>query len=166
MSVRDAVPEDAEAIAHVHVRTWQGAYGHVFPADGLAGISVERRVEGWRRLITELAPRSHVVVAEDDDRICGFASGGPAEEDSALGELYAIYVLPDAWGRGHGRALAEEVARRLRDGGFGEAVLWVLEDNPRTRRFYERAGWRLDGERRQQTFLGTRVSVVRYRLAL
>jgi ribosomal protein S18 acetylase RimI-like enzyme len=25
--------------------------------------------------------------------------------------------------------------------GYPEAVLWVLEDNPRARRFYEREGW-------------------------
>ena len=53
MSVRDARPEDADAIADVHVRAWQGAYGHVFSAEKLAGISVERRAVGWRRQLDE-----------------------------------------------------------------------------------------------------------------
>jgi hypothetical protein len=42
----------------------------------------------------------------------------------------------------------------------------VLEDNPRTRRFYEEAGWRLDSEPREHTFLDTSVTVVRYRIGL
>ena len=59
-----------------------------------------------------------------------------------------------------------EVLERLRAAGFGEAILWVLEDNPRTRRFYELGGWSLDGEPKEDTFLETPVRVVRYRIAL
>ena len=166
MSVRDARLEDAEAIADVHVRAWQGAYGHVFAAEKLGGISVERRVVGWRRQLDEPQPRTHVLVAEDELGVRGFASCGPAEDDVGLGELYAIYVLPEAWGAGHGRALMAAVLERLRGEGFPEAILWVLEDNPRTRRFYEEGGWRLNGEPREVTFLETPVRVVRYRIAL
>jgi GNAT superfamily N-acetyltransferase len=166
VSVRDALPGDAEDVARIHVRTWQGAYRHVFSALALDGLSVERRVDGWRRMITERRPRAHVLVAEDVEGIRGFASGGPAEEDESIGELYAIYVLPEAWGAGHGRALLAESAERLRTAGFPEAILWVLEDNPRTRRFYEQAGWRLDSEPREHTFLETPVTVVRYRIGL
>jgi GNAT superfamily N-acetyltransferase len=164
--VRDARPEDADAIADIHVRTWQGAYGHVFPAETLAGISIERRAVGWRRQLDDLQSRAHVLVAEDELGVRGFASCGPGEEDAELGELYAIYVLPEAWGAGHGRALMAAVLDRLRGDGFAEAILWVLEDNPRTRRFYEEGGWRLEGEPREVTFLDTPVRVVRYRTEL
>ena len=54
----------------------------------------------------------------------------------------------------------------LRAGGFVSASLWVLEDNPRARRFYEREGWTLDGERREEEFLGAPVTEVRYRITL
>jgi ribosomal protein S18 acetylase RimI-like enzyme len=164
--IRDARPEDAEAIATVHVRTWQGAYAHVFRPDALAALSVEARARNWQRTLGAPRPRQHVLVAEDDSGVRGFTLGGVAEEDDKLGELYAIYVLPEAWGAGHGRALMAEALERLRREGFREAILWVLEDNPRTRRFYELGGWRLDSEPHEQTFLETPVSVVRYRIAL
>jgi L-amino acid N-acyltransferase YncA len=54
---------------------------------------------------------------------------------------------------------------RLRASGFREAILWVLEDNPRTRRFYELAGWREDGGFQEEERLGTLVREVRYRIA-
>jgi hypothetical protein len=54
----------------------------------------------------------------------------------------------------------------LRADGFEEAVLWVLDDNPRARRFYELAGWRLNGAVKEDTFLDTPVREVRYRIAL
>jgi RimJ/RimL family protein N-acetyltransferase len=54
----------------------------------------------------------------------------------------------------------------LRSEGFGEAILWVLEDNPRTRRFYELAGWRAEGGSKDGEWLGTFVRELRYRISL
>jgi len=107
---------------------------------------------------------------DDAAEVAGFAWLGPAREDGPdqqdLGELYAIYVRPDAWGRGLGRALLAETMRRLRSDGFRGAILWVLEDNPRTRLFYEQAGWRFDGGVKEEEILARRVREVRYRIAL
>ena len=72
--------------------------------------------------------------------IVGFASVGPSRDERGIGELYAIYVEPDQWSTGAGRALIERAEERLRH-AYGEATLWVLEDNPRARAFYERGGW-------------------------
>jgi GNAT superfamily N-acetyltransferase len=83
-----------------------------------------------------------------------------------VGELYAIYVTPDAWGTGAGRALMAEHLERIWRSGFDEAVLWVLDDNPRARRFYEAAGWTTDGAAKDYQLLGTPVRVVRYRIEL
>jgi hypothetical protein len=59
-----------------------------------------------------------------------------------------------------------ETLARLRAHGFGEAILWVLEDNPRTRRFYELAGWWADGDVKEDEWLGAVVREVRYRIEL
>jgi ribosomal protein S18 acetylase RimI-like enzyme len=167
VSVRDAVPEDAFGIAAVQNRTWQHAYAHVFPAEQLASLRDDRRGEWWQRLLAEKPVGTHTVVVDGDDGVLGFASFGQALADpSPVGELYSIYVLPEASGRGIGRALMAEAVRRLREGGFAEAILWVLEDNSRTRRFYEAAGWRADGGVKDETLLDTAVREIRYRIAL
>lgn len=110
----------------------------------------------------------HILVADGGAGVVGFATAGRADDDSLAqtGELYAIYVHPDAWSRGAGQALMAEALGRLRSMGFWEAILWVLEENPRTRRFYELGGWKLDGATRVDTYLDTPVRVVRYRIAL
>lgn len=61
------------------------------------------------------------------------------------GELYALYVTPAWWSAGVGRALMDAVLAALREAGYVSAVLWVLVDNARARRFYERAGFVPDG---------------------
>jgi GNAT superfamily N-acetyltransferase len=162
--VRDARPEDALAIARVHTRSWQVGYAHAFPATALAAISAVRRADRWAERLRSSEPRSAVLVGEVDGEVCGFASVGPARDlDELVGELYAIYVDPDHWSSGVGQALIAEGEQRLREAGFAEAILWVLDDNPRARRFYEAAGWTHDGATKRDTHLDTEVTEVRYR---
>ncbi len=163
--VRPAAPEDAASIATVHVRTWQVAYAHVFPEAALGALSVEARSERWGSLLTDAGERERTLVAELDGDVVGFASTGPARDEPGAGELYAIYVLPEWWGAGAGPALMRGAHDALRTAGYESAVLWVLGDNPRARRFYEREGWVDDGSK-VETVLGTETEHVRYRLGL
>jgi GNAT superfamily N-acetyltransferase len=155
--IRPATLEEAGTVALVHLETWRVAYAHVFPREELEDFSGER-VE--RRM--ELHRLSPPLVAEVDGEIVGFVSVGPANDADADGELYAIYVLPTHWGTGVGRELVQAGEDRLRDLGHRHAVLWVLEDNPRARRFYEAAGWTPNGARRPIEVFGVSVPEVRY----
>jgi ribosomal protein S18 acetylase RimI-like enzyme len=171
VEVRTADSRDAESVARIHIETWQLAYAHSFPQAGLDRLaaSLDGRIQFWRRTI-ESDENARVLVACQEARTIGFASGGTSRDEGAdptrEGELYAIYVLPEAWGAGVGRALNTRLLASLRADGFEEAVLWVLDDNPRARRFYELAGWRLDGGVKEDTFLDTPVREVRYRITL
>ncbi len=145
-------------------QTWQAAYRHVFPAAELdRGGFI--RPERWRDRIVRPPAGWTTLVAERDGAIAGFASVGPSRDEPAVGELYAIYVEPPAWSTGTGRALIEQAEAELRM-DFDEATLWVLEDNPRARAFYERAGWAPDGERKSEVRWGVRAQEVRYRKSL
>jgi GNAT superfamily N-acetyltransferase len=161
MNVRMATAEDAAGVARVQERGWQAAYRHVFPAEDLdrgGFIHADRWTDRLAR-----PPRGwSTFVAEEDGTIVGFTSVGPSRDEGGIGELYAIYVDPDQWSNGTGRALIEQAERQLR-GRYGEATLWVLEDNPRARRFYERAGWAADGGRKAEARWGVRAPEVRYR---
>jgi GNAT superfamily N-acetyltransferase len=159
--VRDAGIDDVEAIARVQVRSWQEAYAHVFAAEDLAGLSVERRQEVAREALGSAV----ALVAERDGEVLGFAFAGPSRDSEGVAELYSIYVDPNAWGTGHGRELILEVERRLREQGFIWAELWVLEDNPLGRRFYEAAGWSSADTRPIEIF-ATEVPEIRYRKRL
>jgi GNAT superfamily N-acetyltransferase len=161
VDVRRATVADARDIADVHVRAWQVAYRHAFPAAKLDALTVDEREERWRRSLEEQT----VFVAEDGGTVVGWASAGASRDADGEGELYGLYVAPEAWGRGAGRALIGQVEAELAR-NHPEAILWVLEDNPRARRFYEQAGWGLDGARKRDVFLGVEVDEVRYRKAL
>ena len=153
--VRPGTPEDAEGVARVHVETWQAAYAHTLPRQQLAALSVQDAVDRSRRW-------PPTFVAERDGEIVGFVSVGAGRDPGSDGELFAIYVHPQAWGTGTGRALIEAGEGELRRLGHRDAILWVLGDNPRARRFYELAGWSLDDDARDIRIFGFDVAEVRY----
>ena len=162
--MRRAQLDDAAAIAEVHTRSWESAYAHAFGAENLATIDVSRRRDWWERCIAR--GEGTVLVAELEGSVVAFASVGPSRDADAEGELYAIYALPQAWGSGVGSALMDAGVAALRDAGYRDAVLYVLDDNPRARRFYEREGWSVDGVTKRAEFFGIPITEVRYRLEL
>jgi ribosomal protein S18 acetylase RimI-like enzyme len=105
------------------------------------------------------------LVACEADRVLGYASLGPARDADAvsLGELWALYVAPEAWGSGVGASLLAAVDEALAARGFPEVVLWVLEANRRARRFYEKHGFELDGGRTEPIEAGWILPHLRYR---
>ncbi|HWH36732.1 MAG TPA: GNAT family N-acetyltransferase [Candidatus Limnocylindrales bacterium] len=166
--LRRARPADARAIAQVHVQTWRDAYADLLPAEFLAGLDVQQREGHWRAELMVRSSERAPWLAHADDQVVGFASVGPSRDRGAAastGELYAIYVLPDFWDRGVGTDLLRRAEHDLVAHGYADATLWVLAGNERARRFYERAGWHLDGERLDR--IGDiEVEEVRYRRTL
>jgi GNAT superfamily N-acetyltransferase len=165
ITVRSATPDDAAAIAQAHVLSWRTAYRGLLSDHILDQLSIERRTEFWHGVI-EGRGDDRVWVAEVGGVVEGFASTGPARDvdlATGAGELYAIYLRPEAWSIGAGRAMLDVAAADLAARGFSLLVLWVLTDNARGRRFYEAAGWRPDGASRMLDFDGTPIEEIRYR---
>jgi ribosomal protein S18 acetylase RimI-like enzyme len=161
--VRAAVPQDARAIAAVHVATWRDAYAGLMPDDLLDGLDVDERAETWRGRLGVLPDLVFVFVFALDGEVRGFVSGGPSRDGRAGGEVYAIYVDPGAQGRGAGRLLLEAAAGQLAGSGFAEASLWVLASNRAARGFYESQGWRPDGTEQPWTYHGVGEGLVEVR---
>lgn len=161
LTVRAARPEDAAAIAFVHVRSWQVAYRGLMPDHYLDGLRPEDRADRYNFAAQE-GPHPRAVVAEDDGVLTGFCMKGPARHDPRVGELYAIYVDPDRWSQGTGRCLMAESRRSLYEQGFTEAVLWVLEGNERAQQFYRADGWAADGAQKTDEIWGVTVHEVRF----
>ena len=170
--VRPAVVGDADVIGSVHVRAWQAAYRGILPDEYLDGLSIPERRERWRRGLAEGPTDRSVLVVEDprDATVCGFAVvGDPRDADGrgpGEGELWAINLGPEAWGRALGSALLDGAVGGLRARGAASAYLWVLERNQRARRFYDREGWSPDGGAKESRFGDRTVREVRYRRVL
>jgi GNAT superfamily N-acetyltransferase len=157
LRLRPSVPEDAEAIADVQVRSAQAGFAHFRPPGALDTLDPALRVPLWRERLP--------LVAEAGEGIVGFAHIG-LNEVEPVGEIYRFFVAPERWGEGVGQTLMARVLEQLRETGFRQAVLWVHADNGRARRFYDAAGWRPDGAERDEEAFGEVVKELRYRIEL
>jgi GNAT superfamily N-acetyltransferase len=167
MLLRAAKPGDAMDVARVHVRSWQAGYRGLLPDAYLDGLRPEERAARYN-FASENVRDTVTIVAVDSKVICGFATTSPARDLDVPedGELCALYVDPEWWGRGVGRTLIEAARLRLVEMEFGSAVLWLLAGNARADRFYRRHDWIPDGLRRSESMWGVAVDEVRYRRAL
>lgn len=166
--IRHAQLGHADWIGAIQVRAWQAAYRGVMPEAYLDELDVDDRAAYWRRQVLALLPGQRLKVIVDDGVVVGFAAGGPEHDgqDAGIGELYAINLDPRVWGRGLGRALLRDMTAELAELGYREAVLWVVPQNDRARRFYESEEWRDDHLRRDDEVFGVVVPEMRYRRAL
>jgi ribosomal protein S18 acetylase RimI-like enzyme len=169
--VRRAGIEDAPDIAAVHVRSWQGAYRGLLPQDYLDQLDPASRLKVWEDAALNADwPRNGVLVAVLDGSICGFAGFGATRDTDGdqqqVGEVFAIYLHPQAWGKGLGRSLMADALGNLAAAGYTQATLWVLDSNARAREFYAKGGWVEDGAVKLDDSRGFPISEVRYRRQL
>ena len=116
MTIRPATPQDAEAIAALHVQAWRESYPGLVPEAVLAALDPARRAEVWRAVI----PRGGVFLGCDRSEPVGFVAWGP-QGDAVLpfgAEITALYVLRRAQWRGLGRRLMAAAMADMRGAGF------------------------------------------------
>jgi GNAT superfamily N-acetyltransferase len=171
LQIRPMAEDQIDAVARVHVRSWQSGYAGIVPEEFLA--SLDPADFAARRRYTAVPPGGGAMCAVDDGRVVGHAVFGPYRPekdvvDPSMGEVYSIYVDPDQWGNGTGHRLFATARKRLTEAGFPGMRLWVLEENHRARRFYERQGMSPDGEREVWIPRGHTVELpeLRYAMAL
>ena len=139
--------------AFVHWRSWHEAYRDIVDPEYLCKLTLAKCEEIAFRW------RENILVALDGGKVVGFAGYGNAtdEELPDAGELFALYVLPEYYGTGLGRRLTDAALALI---GQPKVALWVLKDNHRAIRFYEKYGFRADGREKTLT-LGMPVQVIR-----
>jgi len=163
MNIRRAKPEDAHALAIVHVAAWQTAYPGIVPHEHINRITVERREPAFHKALTEGSEETYL--AEQGDSLLGFVTLGQCRDrdrtGSSSGEIWGIYVTPNEWRKGVGAALVTFAEQLMASRCFDDVTLWVLAENTAARRFYVALGYVLDGVTKDVE-LGVSLACVRY----
>lgn len=135
-------------MAEIQVASWRRAYSGIMSPSLLDALDINQKTDMWRNAL-ERAGKGSYIVAEVNGRVEGFAVFGPARDQdldgSETAEIVSINIDPDKWGYGIGRSLLSYMIDRLNTDGFGSIYLWVVEQNERAIRLYQRNGFVREG---------------------
>jgi len=139
-TVRHANASDASALRAIRLESLVDtpeAYGSIY--EDVSRWSDAR----WRRAALE----SNFFLGELGGEVVGMASGGFNGAHPGTHWLFAMYVTPKARGTGIAASLVEVVSSWARRDGANALYLHVTESVARARAFYEKMGFRYNGER-------------------
>lgn len=166
-SIRPGTTADAAAVEAVHWASRAAAYSHIagWPP---AKPDWSERVEIWRQWLADPTVTSLVVeVGGAIVGLCTVRASTDADADPvAVAEMPTLYVHPDAWHRGYGRALCVEALRRAAGRGFAQLTLWSIEKNTRAHEFYTTFGFEAERVTMVAEWPHETLTARRYRISL
>lgn len=140
--IREALLQDAETIANIHVSSWKSTYKDLIAEQDLSNITLENRIVLWETILKNPVNGQIAFVVENDEgEVVGFVSGGKERTKNYgyEGEIYAIYLLDGYQGKGFGSMLLHAFAVGMKKAGYQSLLVWVLTQNPSSR-FYSKFG--------------------------
>jgi len=107
--LRQAEPDDAEAIGRIRVAAWRAAYRQFMAEDFLNALDPASNLDELKKRLSNQNSEFSVSVAEDYGTVVAFSIvGKPRYEAIAQTmELWAANVLPEYWRLGIGSRLVE-----------------------------------------------------------
>jgi GNAT superfamily N-acetyltransferase len=153
-AVRAARPEDSRAVAGLATRAWHAAYADVLAPGVLDSMDPVEQAADWHAYLSHPPPADRMWVIGPPDDVWGFARTGPcadADAPAGAGEVHGLYLEPTRIGTGLGRMLFGHAVADLED-RHDVVCVWHFAANDSAGRFYERAGFTLDGASRPSSF--------------
>ncbi|MBB3452900.1 ribosomal protein S18 acetylase RimI-like enzyme [Rhizobium sp. BK313] len=147
INIRSASPNDAAAIANLHVAVWRETYRGLAPTEVFRTLDEGYRQARWALTLAEPGRHQLVLLAEQDNRLVGIgAVGAPSQPVfEGRGEIRSLYVDPATKRQGLGRRLMRELARHLAGLHYPGAALSVVAGNDPAIAFYRSLGGRMAG---------------------
>ena len=100
--IRPATMDDLEDIARIHVTSWKETYVGQVPQSYLDDLNVPDRIIKWQEVLEgKTSEDKNLEIAFLDDEPVGFISYGQGRDSGmkGMGEIYAVYLLKETWGK-------------------------------------------------------------------
>lgn len=162
MRIERVTKETAIQASYIYAMSWKVGYKGIIPQPYLDALPLDRWADKLGNTGHESLRADYMVW--DNGKFVATASICRARDEQykGWGEIMSIYVLPEEFGKGYGSSLFSYASEQLKENGYGDIYLWVLEENQRARSFYEKMGFRANGDRIYQNIGGKDCAELRY----
>jgi ribosomal protein S18 acetylase RimI-like enzyme len=159
MEIRKVTPnDDFDALGEIYAKSWKTAYQGIVPHEYLEGLDGSR----WAGVLA--ASQNDAYVIMDGGKYVGTSSICAARDErlKGWGEIISIYLLPEYFGKGYAKPLFERAVNALAEKGYKNIYLWVLAENKRAQRFYEKNGFHKSRDIKHISIGGKELTEFRY----
>lgn len=141
--IRRATQDDYKGKGYVRWKSWHETYTGKFSDEVMKNIKLER----CQQMAYDYPQNTYVAIV--DERIVGFSCWVDSRDEDLpnAGEINAIYILKEYQGLGIGKKLMKLCYNELSK--YDSIILWVLEDNIDSIKFYESQGFIREGKRKK-----------------
>lgn len=166
--IRETTIQDTDAIAAIHVSTWQHAYKSILPNHFLSSLSIEERKRIRKQYLQAQDPQEGHFVAVINGKVVGFTDVGVSQDEDrdTDGEIYTLYVDPAYLNKKVGSSLLKQATATLRGLGFKKAVVWMIQGDVQRKQFYTNHGWLFDNKTKVNQSHGVSYTINRYMINL
>lgn len=161
--IREATENDSIKMGQVITLSWKTAYAGIVPEDYLNNLSFDDRAKTFSNDINKKSDTDYFIAELNGKAIGALVLSKCRDKDlKDAGEVCAMYLLPEYIGKGYGTEMMRFSVSFLAKSGFDIISLWVLEDNSRARKFYQKCGFISDGAKKELV-IGKPLTALRYK---
>ena len=139
MKIRQLFKEELNLVQSIAHRTWPSTFANILSPEQI------EYMLNWMyslEMLESQVDKGHTfLLAEEEGKEFGFAGFELNYSEGPKAKLHKIYLLPEAQGKGAGKALILEVAGRARKAGQKSLLLNVNKYNQKAIEFYNRIGF-------------------------
>ena len=147
--IRKAIPGDEQVLAYIQTESWKAAFSGILSPEELERCTNLQKAEQMYHSVLRREGCNIAIELVNDQAHCIAAWGtNRCDLGDTVGELICIHSLQNNWAKGYGSAMMEYVLAQLQQAQYESGILWVFEDNTRARKFYEKHGFELTGQKK------------------
>ena len=149
VKIRKAIPGDEQVLAYIQTESWKAAFVDILSPEELERCTNLEKAEQMYHNVLRRDGCNMAIEFVDGKPHCIAAWGkNRCDLGDTVGELICIHSLQNNRAKGYGSAMMEYVLAQLQQAQYESVILWVFEDNTRARKFYEKHGFELTGQKK------------------
>lgn len=139
MIIRQLSKKELTKVQSIALRTWPSTFANILSTEQIEYML--NRMYSIEMLESQFEKGHTFLLAEENGKELGFAGFELNYSEGPKAKLHKIYLLPEAQGKGVGKALILEVADRARKAGQKSLLLNVNKYNQKAIDFYLKMGF-------------------------
>lgn len=160
--IKAATINDVKIISEIYALSWKCAYKGIVPQKYLDELGLDFWVPRFQTWMSLKRLKAGILYIDNIPAGCVTYRSSRDEKLSNWGEIPSIYLHPNYYHKGYGKNLLNYALDKLKNYGYSNCYLWVLSGNNNAKKFYEKNGFKFNGDTCISIIMSKNLTELRY----